>query len=77
MAKNFLITTENNMRNAEVWATTYHDAIYIFNALKYTSKVKRVTLHEVIHGRFCMRGAFTNPNFQGIKREAEREKELA
>ena len=57
MSKNFLITTENPSRFAEVWATTYHDAMYIFNALKYTSKVKRVTLHEVQSGRFCMRAA--------------------
>jgi hypothetical protein len=68
---NYLVTMSNNKRSAEMWATAYHDALYFFNAVKYSSKVRRVTLHEIVRGSYCIRAAFDNPNYQYLDRDAD------
>lgn len=68
---NYLVTMSNNKRSAEMWATAYHDALYFFNAVKYSSKVRRTTLHEIVRGSYCIRAAFENPNYQYLDRDAD------
>lgn len=74
---NFVITMQNGSRIAEVWATTYHDAMYVYSSMRFSSKVKRCTLHEIVRGNYCIRAAHENGNWQGTRRARQVEKDLA